>query len=190
MTTKNYENRIKRLLQDYFNRLGCKFSVETTTQWPAFSRDKRYSPRVDVAVGPFATDRRLTHEYDQLCQMAKPILDMIFKKFEENIRTFNPRTQYINDDSYVNFNRNARCFMAIEVERTGSRKHRLGDIVNASALGRIGVIVAWDKDVLRSFFRILEYFSFLQDVGKNTFNTRNIVVLEKKQFLEILKNIR
>lgn len=187
--TKQYETKATNLLNDYFNGLRNGFPIEVKTQWPAFVRDKRYSPRVDVAVGPFATDKRYMGEYDSLSRKARPLLELIFEEFEKNVQAFNPEAQYVDRRSYLNFNINARCFMAIEIEKSGSRKHRLGDIVNASALGRIGIIVAWEKKDLRSFLKILEYFNFLQSVGKNTFQTKNIAVLDKEQFLKILTNL-
>ncbi len=188
MTTKDYEIKIRNLLDKYFRGLNSNFQIESDTQWPAFPRDKRYSPRVDVAVGPFATERRLIDEYNQLCKKARPFLKAVFEEFENNLRKFNPAAPVVRA-AYDNFNRNSRCFLAIEVEKSGSRKHRLGDIVNASALGRIGIIIAWEERDLRSFMRILEYFNFLEDVGKNTFKTKNIAVLTKEQFLSILYDL-
>ena len=173
-------------MQRYLSNILHQNDVVVERQWPAFPRDKRYSPRIDVAIGPFATETKLIDRYDQLSRTAKPFLDHCFDIFKENMRAFNPGIFLENHNGYTNFNQNARCFIAIEIEKSGSRKHRLGDIVNASALGRIGLIIAWDAAALRSFLRIITYFDFLREVKKNTFQTANVAILEKEQFLYIL----
>lgn len=78
-------------------------------------------------------------------------------------------------------NRNARCFIAIEIENENSRKHLMGSIVNAGALGRIGLLVAWSDEALTVATRMREYFDFLQSVGKRTFNMDNVLVLTSGQ---------
>lgn len=182
---KKYEENINKLLKRYLKKIDFYQSVDTQTQWPAFPRDKRYSPRIDVAVGPFAEKRKCIDVYDDLCCLAKPFLDECFFQFEKNVKNFKSNVFRVDCD-YKNFNKNARCFIAIEIEKSGSRKHRLGDVVNVSALGRVGLVIAWDAVVLRSFLRILEYFGFLSDVKKNTFKAKNVAVLEREQFKNIL----
>ena len=180
-----YQNEITNLLTTYFSSIVLTPEPNVQKEWPAFPRDKRYSPRIDIAVGPFAVENNYTLEYDRLCLETRNFLDLCFNVFENNIRDFKPGISGF-EYNYKTFNKNARCFIAIEIEKTGTRKHRLGDIVNASSLGRIGLIIAWDASVLKSFLRIIEYFNFLEDVGKNTFITKNIAVIEREQFRDIL----
>jgi hypothetical protein len=61
----------------------------------------------------------------------------------------------------------------MEIEESGSRKHCLGNLVNASALGRVGLLVARNKWTFDIFVRERAYLKFLGDVEKNTFKTAN-----------------
>ncbi|WP_339218583.1 hypothetical protein [Paenibacillus sp. FSL W7-1332] len=44
--------------------------------------------------------------------------------------------------------------MAIEIEHLVSRKHLMGGAINASALGRFGVVIPWSEEKLRAFIKI------------------------------------
>jgi len=57
----------------------------------------------------------------------------------------------------------------------------MGSIINAGALGRVRVLVAWQDKVLRAAIRMREYFEFLQEVRKRTFNMNNVLVLSRDQ---------
>jgi len=83
-------------------------------------------------------------------------------------------------------NQNARCFLAIEIENTSTKKHIMGSMINAASLGRIGIGIAYNDSVKRTFLRILNYLAFLKRVEKNTYDTTNFLILTKEQFLEIL----
>lgn len=89
----------------------------------------------------------------------------------------------------IHFNDNARCLICVEVEDTGDEKHMIGDLVNASALGRVGLLIARSDIAFRSFLRQRVYLRYLADVGKNTFKTNNALVLTAEQFDECLANI-
>jgi hypothetical protein len=83
-------------------------------------------------------------------------------------------------------NRNPRCFLAIEIENTGTRKSRLGSIINASAIGKIGIVVAWNNEVLRELEKIEDYLRFLREVGKIPEAFRNVMFIRKDQFRHVL----
>ena len=90
----------------------------------------------------------------------------------------------------LQFNENARCLICIEIEESGGRKHCIGNLVNASALGRIGLLIARNETVLRTFLRQRAYLHYLAEVGKNTFKTKNALVLSEQQFNECLQALR
>lgn len=188
MTTKEYQNNIHPLLQAKLNGLTIK------NEWIAFrGYSNHYSPRVDIAVGPFSTapGQNQTREYNRLIQ-------------ENNINTFlrnlynihitNIGEEYLNEisipdfDSLVTKNQNARCFLAIEIENENSKKHIMGSLINAASLGRIGVGIAYSDKSLRTFIRILNYLGFLKRVEKNTYDTTNFLIVTKDQMITLLNN--
>ena len=63
----------------------------------------------------------------------------------------------------------------------------MGSIVNAGALGRIGILVAWQDKVLRAAIRMREYFDYLQKVEKRTFNMSGVIILTSEQFAASLE---
>jgi hypothetical protein len=87
------------------------------------------------------------------------------------------------------FNENARCLLCIEIEESGTRKHCLGNLVNASALGRVGILVSRKPSVLPTFLRQRAYLHFLAEVQKNTFRTTNALVLTAEQLTECLAEV-
>ncbi|MEM3465254.1 MAG: hypothetical protein QW566_02165 [Candidatus Jordarchaeales archaeon] len=184
--TEQYEEEVKKYFEEHFKNLGKEIKVER--QWRPFKGESisKYSPIVDVAVGPFAYgDEKYIREYNELTEMSCKLLNNLSSSFRENSKGFS-FMEKIPADCYEfnNINRNARCFMAIEIEKSGTRKHMLGDIVNACSLGRIGIIIAWNPSVLKSFLRITEYFSFLRSKDKPTYESRNLIIVLKEQFLK------
>lgn len=114
-------------------------------------------------------------------------MNKLIHSFRENSKDYTFQTEIPTDCVELNgVNRNARCFIAIEIEKSGTRKHRLGDIVNACSLGRIGVIIVWDPSILKSFLKITEYLSFLKGRLKPTYETRNLVIVSKEQFMKAI----
>ena len=59
---------------------------------------------------------------------------------------------------------------------------------NASVIGKVGVIVAADEKVYRSFVKIRGYFDFLRQAGKSQYSPRNLLVIRNEDFLEIISN--
>lgn len=55
-------------------------------------------------------------------------------------------------------NSNPRCFVAIELERSTGPKHRMGSIINAGAVGKIGIVIGLGDSAYRSLKRIDEHY--------------------------------
>ncbi len=64
----------------------------------------------------------------------------------------------------------------------------MGGAVNSSAMGRIGLFVAWNDEKFRAMLRLYGYFNFLKQVGKNTYNTDNLLIFHKDQLYTFLNN--
>ena len=176
-----YQRTLKLSLDHIFNPDIVR------VEWSAMRDEPRiYSPRLDLAVGPFATHRRYIEEYNNLSISHSALLRALYVRHLENVEEGD--SDRFNFESVINRNFNARCFLAIEIENQVSHKHLMGGAINAAALGRIGLAVAWSADNLRKFVRMRNYMLFLSDVEKNTFDTSNLLVLTAEQLLEIIND--
>jgi len=157
-------------------------------EWQAFRNEVgRYSPRVDIAVGPFATAKQhYTEEYDKLGTQHQRLLTSLHGAFVDNVSTFCGTGSAPSLESMSSRNPNARCFMAIEIEGSGSGKHIMGGVINACALGRYGVSLASSQTRLRTLLRVRQYMLFLEAVGKNRFDPTNSLLLTTHQFADAL----
>lgn len=162
---------------------------EARTEWSIETRQYNiYSPVIDVAVGPFATDRQYIDVYDELMDENKSFIESLIELHNNNLRAFSDELPKTFFDVIRGKNRNSRCFMAVEIENKVSRKHLMGGAVNASAMGRIGVLVPWTDEKFRAMVKLIGYFRFLTENEKNTFDTTNILVIKKDQLIELCRN--
>jgi hypothetical protein len=175
------ERQYKGRAKDALDRLYG----EVVMQWQPFLGEGRaiYAPVVDVAVGPFAIRGRYIDEYAKLLDDTRGFVERLIAKHNENLDGQEKPTDF---ETIKYFNQNARCLLCVEIEESGSRKHCLGNLVNASALGRIGILVARNIEMLNVFVRQRAYLHFLADVEKNTFKTENTLVLSAEQLDECL----
>lgn len=142
----------------------------------ALQRRLQYCPRIDFAVRPLNIDTRIYHN--------QRLIDEAYQNFEDLIDTLikNGLTCTRWTD-----NKNPRCFLAIEYENKTSTKHRLGSLINAGAIGKMGIIVSLNPKVYRSYDRILKYLEFLQQHKKTNELQNNYLVIDQGKFEEILR---
>jgi len=155
-------------------------------EWSALS-DDRDSPRVDVAVGPFAAKKSQRDNYGDLLREHGVLLQRLFALHSKNVQA---SANAANLHSYMRFvhrNQSARCLLAIEIESRGSRKHLMGGVMNACALGRIAIGVAWSKESLGSFIRMREYLASLHETGKESPDPMNLLILTSTQLMRAVK---
>lgn len=142
---------------------------------PRIRTQVMYSPAIDLAVGPFAISRSYVAQYDRMAQWSADMLGGMLRAFERNLRKFDSRYTAPSLERLCALNMNARCFLAIEIERgNASVRYLTGSTFNASALGGVGIVVAWDRHRLADLLRAREYFSNSGEIGKNTFDTGNM----------------
>ena len=186
MTTKEYQNEIYPLLQTKLPGLAIE------DEWTAFRGFKNhYSPRVDIAVGPFsiAQEQNQMHEYNRLVSQENinSFLRSLYDLHVENIGDEHLNEITIPDfNSLLHKNQNARCFLAIEIENQNSKKHIMGSLINAASLGRVGIGISYNDKTFKTFIRILNYLGFLKRVEKNTYDTTNFLVITKEQMIALL----
>lgn len=90
-----------------------------------------------------------------------------------------------NGEANFDFNPNPRAFVVVEDEiNSPTRKHRLGSIINASLLGKVG-IVSGGPVTYTSLCRIR---NFLGWVGKRKgmYVGTNVIVIEKRKSISVL----
>lgn len=204
---KEYENHIGKLLRQFFAakmNVVKEIRIRKGLRYRSEKGYRCYSPIIDISVGPFSEipGEDLFNEYDHLVNFSDKLINDLLQHLKTNYEEFGKGVFDINERSipkdYQSFlsthedvNRNARCFMAIEVENRGSKKHLLGDILNVSISGRIGIVIGYKNNTFESCLRQLEYFAYALERKKLKFNSRNVIVLKPEQFEDILvKNIR
>lgn len=187
MNAKEYQTYLKNKLIEKFPQL------DINEEWRAFSGlGYQYCPRVDVAIGPFSTQPGETKiiDYNRLLRDAN--IDFFLKKVY-NIHLQNIGDEWMNEiiipeyDLLIRKNQNARCLIALEIENTSTKKHIMGSLVNSASLGRIGIGVAFNESVMRTFLRIMNYLAFLKRVEKNTYDTTNFLIITKEQLRNLLE---
>ena len=186
-----YQHTIKDSMNRFF---GEQIPVET--EWQTITDiGGLYSPRIDIAVGPFSVIRDVNKivEYNQLMDTHEAFISKLIEYNNTNIRTYRDPDERIDlyhieptIDSLKHVNRNGRCWLAIEIENKVSRKHLLGGVVNACALGRIGICIGWTEDKVKAFVKLQMYWEYLNSVGKNTFGTKNLIILNKNQLIQAI----
>jgi len=154
-----------------------------------------YSPRLDIAVGPFslADGVRLINEYDELFDAKIEFISILVRTHLSNLSLITAKTS--NEMQQIRFNKkiddlrhfnfNSRCFLSIEIENAVTRKHLMGGAINASVLGRIAIAVGYTDEMHNAFLNLYRYFSFLQNVDKPTFRTNNLLIISSTQLENI-----
>jgi len=164
----SFQNVITEKLGKYFPEVEKEWDV-TKNATDLFSTDV-YGPRLDVAVGPFNTEEG--NKIDE-------IRNAFFQKVPQELKN-------IIESRNLRENRNPRCMLAIEVVYSGSSKHILGDITNASMMGLYGFVVA-NSSTFDKLKRIFEYSKVIKHVGKAPVDLfSNVCVISDKEFLKLL----
>lgn len=135
-----------------------------------------YAPRHDIAVGPFNSYLNFDIGIDatELMQ-SHPFTKRLYK-------------DYLKDRDTLKkcWNSLSRCYLAIEIEFSGSSKQLLGSMVNAAVSGSIGIVIVKKTDIEKAN-RISTYLMRLEDFEKVKLNMlRNLIIFECDDFLKLL----
>ncbi len=171
MNAKQYQKRLYNLLLGKYKEVKKEWSVwKDATDSAQRLKHKMYAPRLDVVVGPFNINGNIYENIEKIEEVAEQ--DGLIKEFP-----------------IENFNKNPRCFLAIEIGFSGNRKHLLGDLVNAGIIGYVGLIIAKDDEMKERYRKIIKYIQFAKKVGKSGAGDlfENVTVLTVKEFDEKLK---
>lgn len=168
MLAFEYQKRITKILKTIFGEKLVR------KEWSAASgdnlwRDRVYAPRVDIAVGPF--NSRWNHDLGIDSAAAMELHPMI---------------KEINERTTIKWNEFSRCAIAIEIEFGRIQKYILGDIVNASILGGIGIVIA-NKESEEKIMRAVHYFESMDIRRVNI--CQNLIVFNDKNFLDFLSSL-
>jgi len=85
-------------------------------------------------------------------------------------------------------NPNPRLFIEIEVENKNTEKHTLGSIINASLLGKIGILVGATPEAYELLTRIKSYLKFVED-RKGLSLGANVVVIRMESLIGALEHV-
>lgn len=178
--TKRIQEEIKNLLNQKLKGEGVSAEKEWSISKESsddFDRRKDYTPIVDIAVKPFMVNYITPAEKEKI-DNAFNLNQELIEKIKAGGKTF----------ENFRYNQNPRCLIAIEIEDSGSRKHLMGDIINASILGKMGIVVPTNNKKYIAFQRIMAYLDFAQKNEKMNGNVfKNIVLIKPEEFMEILK---
>lgn len=142
----------------------------------AYTR-KLYCPQLDIAVGPFNIDENIDR-MEETVVSNRDFIDNVLQLSESSLKDI---------DSFLQRkNKNPRCFLAIEIEKSGSRKHMVGNIVNASILGAFGIIIPFNDKALSAYRKIDAYLDFAAKVGKTREIFKNVLIINKENFLKAI----
>ena len=174
--TEKYQDKITKLLSKIFGEISVakEWDVAKNSQ-DEFTRSL-YCPRIDIAVGPFNKTRDVENNIEGI--------NNAHRQFHSFIRDL----KQISGIRLEAYNENPRCLIAIEIEKRGTRKHMLGDIINASSIGKIGIIIPWDDKAFNAFERIKRYLDFIKTVKKTSYGPKNLLMIPKTRLKNFLEN--
>jgi hypothetical protein len=151
---------------------------EVKKEWRSYAKNEDwlkfgevYAPYPDIAVGPFNI-----HTGDQAEQERMKIENA----FNQHKTFFQKCIEYNNYR-----NRNPRCLLVIEIEASKTPKYMVGDFINASILGFVGIIVVPEK-LCNEALRIRKYLIGASEIKKIGDIAKNTVIIEYRQFMDRL----
>lgn len=154
---------------------------DAKAEWASFTASYgHYSPRLDIAIGPFAVDPGgRDDEYHDLLRERASLLHAMWTCHTENVCNSNHPSELRELETLRHANPNPRCLIAIEIETHVTRKHLMGGAINAAALGKLGIVIGGSDKALKALVRTRDYLLFLAGADKPSFPVTNLLILSK-----------
>ena len=122
MSTQNFFLRNQYTQIEEYRQLICNElvriypAVSVICEW-ASMRDEigLYSPRLDIAVGPFATKGTFVQEYNELMNASRNFIIELLNFHLQNVKEFDTQAYNLTFNRLKQKNSNARCLLAVEI---------------------------------------------------------------------------
>ena len=170
-----------------------------------------YTPKPDLAFAPFNLSSKTSEIMYDLCNCLenkcgriKHLKKKLIESYRENVDVYRKELEEfkelmsiwsINSTSsdpvdkifrFKGITKNPRSFIAVEVSFSGSMKHTMGSIINASLLGYYGVLVV-NNYMLRKALRLKYYLLSIPSIKKiNSMIGSNVLIVTDEQFLRAI----
>jgi len=181
MLTREYQDRLVTNLRSIFGDELVEPEWDSNKFFRHSSKHRMvYAPRHDIAVGPFNSRFGLDIKIDK----TKPMQSHPFTK-----KLYN---DYLKDRDTLRkcWNSLSRCYLAVEIEFSGSSKQLLGGIINAAISGSIGIVIVRKANVKKAE-RLVRYLFTLEEFEKMTLNVlRNLIIFDDDDFLRLLSDFQ
>ena len=170
MSVSAAKKELKELLSELFDgNVWIEWSSRHGAQDWLKIGDDIYAPRPDIAVGPF--------------NIEEGVYVSEIKSTFDRYRTCFDELEIENAD----LNKNPRCLIAIEIENSNKGKHMLGNIINASLLGKVGMVVTLRDEFYNEAERIHRYLKGAFKRKKIGHDPSNVVIKDFSELKRILQ---
>jgi len=177
VTASNYQNKLIIDFRSIFGNDMVEKEWDSVKFDGHYDNHKRvYAPRHDIAIGPFNSYPDLDIGRDNTKRMqSHPFTKRLIRDVLQNRGTLKKT-----------WNSFSRCYLAIEIEFTGSSKHILGSLINASVSGSIGIVIN-NKRNSTKLDRMWRYLKRLEGLGRmKIYTLNNLIIFDDDEFLELL----
>ncbi len=149
-----------------------------------------YDPKPDLAIGPFHI--KDDHKYQKMINDSYQIIERFIKYHNQNILKKYPTIKPVDIDTLCEVNNASNCLFWVEFDNTGSRKHILGSMINASMFGKIGIVVGFNNEEDNFHELHLKFYQYIEQKVKTRSISRfhhNIIILKPVQIITSLRII-
>jgi len=183
LTRPAVARKVRVYRQALFEELAQVFP-QVEMQWTAETREgNSHFPNLDIAVGPAGSDRRHLDHWDSLLQSRAGLIYSLFNCHRTNLRNHGEREDQFSFHETCTGNRDAHWFLGFEFDAQTSSKAVIGGLLNAAALGRLGIAVACTPQQLVALVSARGYLLRLSSTEKRGLCPSNLLLVTAEQVL-------